>query len=64
MNPVHKAGGRWNTYEIYAKGPEITVKLNGVVTVSAYDKKFPEGRIGIQYNGGPIKVRKLLVKEL
>ena len=64
VNPVHKAGGRWNTYEIYAKGPEITVKLNGVVTVSAYDKKFPEGRIGIQYNGGPIKVRKLLVKEL
>jgi Domain of Unknown Function (DUF1080) len=64
VNPVYKAGGRWNTYEIYAKGPEITVKLNGVVTVSAYDKKFPEGRIGIQYNGGPIKVRKLLVKEL
>ena len=64
VNPVYKAGGRWNTYEIYAKGPEITVKLNGVVTVSAYDKKFAEGRIGIQWNGGPIKVRKLLVREL
>lgn len=64
VNPVYKAGGRWNTYEIYARGPEITVKLNGVVTVSAYDKKVSEGRIGIQYNGGPIKVRKLLVKEL
>jgi Domain of Unknown Function (DUF1080) len=64
VNPVYKAGGRWNTYEIYAKGPEITVKLNGVVTVSAYDKKFSEGRIGIQWNGGPIKVRKLLVREL
>jgi hypothetical protein len=64
VNPVYKAGGRWNTYEIYAKGPEITVKLNGVVTVSAQDGRFPEGRLGIQYNGGPIKVRKLLVKEL
>jgi Domain of Unknown Function (DUF1080) len=64
VNPVYKAGGRWNTYEIYAKGPEITVKLNGTVTVSAYDKKYTEGRIGIQYNGGPIRVRKLLVKEL
>ena len=64
VNPIHKAGGRWNTYEIYARGPEITVKLNGNVTVSAYDKKSPEGRIGIQYNGGPIKVRKLMVKEL
>jgi hypothetical protein len=64
VNPVYKAGGRWNTYEIYAKGPEITVKLNGVVTVSAQDARFPEGRIGIQFNGGPIKVRKLLVREL
>jgi 3-keto-disaccharide hydrolase len=64
VNPIYKAGGRWNTYEIYAKGPQITVKLNGVVTVSAQDGRFPEGRIGIQYNGGPIKVRKLLVREL
>jgi hypothetical protein len=64
VNPIYKAGGRWNTYEIYAKGPQITVKLNGVVTVSTQDSKFPEGRIGIQFNGGPIKVRKLLVREL
>ena len=64
VSPVHKAGGRWNVYEIYAKGPEITVKLNGVVTVSAHDGRFPEGRIGLQFNGGPIKFRKLLVKEL
>jgi hypothetical protein len=62
--PIYKAGGRWNSYEIYASGPEITVKLNGVVTVSARDSKSPEGRIGIQYNGGPIKVRKLRVREL
>jgi hypothetical protein len=64
VDPIYKAGGRWNTYEIYAKGDEITVKLNGVVTVSARDGRFPEGRIGIQYNGGPIKVRKLSVREL
>jgi hypothetical protein len=64
VNPIYKAAGRWNTYEIYAKGDEITVKLNGVVTVSARDGRFPEGRIGIQYNGGPIKVRKLAVREL
>ena len=64
VNPIYKAGGRWNTYEISAKGPDITVKLNGIVTVHAQDGRFPEGRIGIQYNGGPIKVRKLSVKEL
>ena len=64
VNPIYKAGGKWNTYEILAKGPEITVKLNGVVTVSAQDSKSAEGRIGLQFNAGPIKFRKLLVKEL
>ena len=64
VKPIYKAGGQWNTYEIYAKGPEITVKLNGVVTVSAQDGRSPEGRIGLQFNGGPIKFRKLLVREL
>jgi hypothetical protein len=64
VKPIYKAGGRWNTYEIHANGPEITVKLNGVVTVSAQDGRFPEGRIGLQFNSGPIKFRKLLVKEL
>ena len=62
--PVYKAGGKWNTFEIFAKGPEITVKLNGAVTVSAQDARFPEGRLGIQWNGGPIKVRKLMLREL
>ena len=64
VNPIYKAGGRWNTFEIYANGPQITVKFNGVVTVNAQDSRFPEGRIGVQFNGGPIKFRKLLVKEL
>ena len=64
VNPIYKAGGRWNTFEIYAKDAQITVKFNGVVTVSTQDSRFPSGRIGIQFNGGPIKFRKLLVKEL
>ena len=64
VKPIYKAGGRWNTCEVYAKGPEITVKLNGEVTVSAQDGRFPEGRIGLQFNAGPIKFRKLLVKAL
>jgi hypothetical protein len=64
VNPIYKAGGRWNTYEIYVKGTEITVKMNGVVTVSTGEAKTHEGRVGIQFNGGPIKFRKLLVREL
>lgn len=64
VKPIYKAGGRWNTYEIYAKGTEITVKLNGVVTATTKEAKTHEGRIGLQFNGGPIKFRKLLVREL
>ena len=62
--PVYKAGGRWNTYEIRAQGQQITVKLNGVVTVQIEDGKYPSGAIGLQQNAGLIKWRKLLVREL
>jgi hypothetical protein len=64
VQPIYKAGGRWNTFEIYARGPQITVKMNGGVTVSVTDSKSLQGRLGIQFNQGPIKVRKLIVKEL
>jgi hypothetical protein len=64
VKPIYKAAGKWNTFEIHAKGPDITVKMNGVVTVHARDDRFPEGRIGIQWNGGPIKVRKMIIREL
>jgi hypothetical protein len=62
--PIYKTGGRWNTYEIHAKGAEITVKLNGVVTVHVQDGRYPSGAIGLQQNAGVIKWRKLLVREL
>ena len=62
--PIYKAGNRWNTCEIYVKGTEITVKLNGVVTAHTSYAKTHEGRIGLQFNSGPIKFRKLLVREL
>ena len=57
-------GGRWNTYEVYAKGNQITVKLNGVVTVHVQDAKYPSGPIGLQQNAGVIKWRKLQVREI
>ena len=69
-NP-HKAGGKWNTYEIFAKGPELTVKLNGVVTVSITDKSSLSGPFALQFGnrakgapGGPIKWRKVEIREL
>ena len=64
VQPIYKAANQWNTYEVVARGAQISVMLNGLVTVSARDGRFPEGRIGLQFNGGPIKFRKLLVREL
>jgi hypothetical protein len=62
---VLKTGGKWNTYEITAKGPSFTLVLNGVKTVdNASDSKFPEGRIAIQYGVGTVKFRKVQIKPL
>ncbi len=67
---IYKAGGKWNTFEIYAKGPEITVKFNGQVTVHLVDNKFPSGPFTLQFSnhgkepGGPIKWRKVEIREL
>ncbi len=65
VNGKYVAAGRWNTFEVHAKGSEVTVKLNGVVTTSTSYAKTQTGRIGLQFNpGGAIKFRKLLVREL
>ena len=42
--PIPKAGGRWNTMEITAKGPQMSVVLNGVRTAAGRDAKFASGR--------------------
>ena len=36
----HKAGGRWNTFEITAKGPQLTVRMNGIETTKVNDRSF------------------------
>ncbi|MEA2980953.1 MAG: hypothetical protein QOF91_135 [Alphaproteobacteria bacterium] len=62
---VLKTGGKWNTYEIVAKGPKFTLVLNGVKTVdNAEDAKFAAGPIAIQYGVGTVKFRKIQIKPL
>jgi len=61
---IYKAGGKWNTFQITAKGPEMNVVFNGVVTVNVRDSKLAEGPFALQYAGGPIKWRKVQVKPL
>jgi hypothetical protein len=46
-------GGKWNTYVITARGPTITVELNGVKTVELQDSKFASGPVALQYGSTP-----------
>ena len=72
VDPMPKAGGRWNVYEITAKGPRLTVFLNGQKTADVEDRKFlAAGPFSLQYAmganntpGGAIKWRKLMIKPL
>jgi hypothetical protein len=67
----NKVGGKWNVYEITAKGSQLTVKLNGVQTVNVQHDKLKEGPFTLQYGpgvkqaqGGVIKWRKVQVRPL
>jgi hypothetical protein len=64
VNPMPKAGGKWNVYEITAVGPEVTVKLNGAVTVHMRDSELKEGPIALQYGAGTVKFRKVEIQPL
>lgn len=62
--PMPKAGGRWNSYEITAIGPRLTLVLNGITTVDVEDAKLAEGYVALQWGGGTVKFRKLDIKPL
>jgi hypothetical protein len=58
------AGGKWNIYEISAKGPQLTVRLNGTVTAQADDKKLTSGPIALQYMAGTVRFRRVQIRRL
>jgi hypothetical protein len=77
VDPMPKAAGKWNVYEITAKGSTFTVVLNGQKTVDgAQDAKFASGRIALQHglgnkddkgvvnDKGVVKFRKVEIKPL
>jgi hypothetical protein len=64
VNPMPKAGGKWNTYEITAKGRQITVMLNGQKTAELHNGLFAEGPFALQHGEGTIKFRKVALKPL
>jgi hypothetical protein len=71
VDPMPKAGGKWNTYEITAKGSQLTVVLNGVKTADVQDSTHAQGPFALQFGNGPkdapggvIKWRKVQIKPL
>jgi Domain of Unknown Function (DUF1080) len=69
-SPALKAGGKWNVYEITAKGDRMTVVLNGVRTAEARDGKRSAGVIALQHgadsvkNTAVVKFRKVQIRSL
>ena len=71
VSPMPKAGGKWNTFLITAKGRNLIVELNGVQTVNIQHSQFSEGPFALQYGSGPegalggaIKWRKVQIRPL
>ena len=71
VSPMPKAGGKWNTFVITARGPHLVVELNGVKTVDLQDSKFASGPFALQFGNGPnnapggaIKWRKVQIRPL
>ncbi len=69
--PMPKAGGKWNTYEITARGSHLTVVLNGAQTVDVRNDKMAQGPFALQFGngakdapGGAIKWRKVQIRTL
>jgi hypothetical protein len=71
VSPMPKAGGKWNTVEITAKGPRLSVTLNGAKTADVQNSQFTEGPISLQFAnrekgapGGAIKWRRVQIRPL
>ena len=63
-DPMPKAGGKWNTYEITARGTQLTLVLNGVKTVDVQDSKLASGPFALQWGRGTIKFRKVQIRAI
>lgn len=54
--------GEWNTYEITAKGKEVSLWVNGGVTATWHDCEVPRGLVGMEAEGWLIEFRSVKFK--
>ncbi len=61
---VVMSGGKWNSYEITARGSRLLVTLNGEPMVDVEDTQFAAGPIALQYGAGVVKFRNVRIRPL
>lgn len=61
---VVNTGGKWNSFDITARGSKLIVTLNGMPMVNVDDKKHARGPIALQYGGGTVKFRNVRIRTL
>ncbi len=61
---VINTGGKWNTIDITAKGPRMTVLINGQKMVDVQDNKHAKGPIALQYGAGTVKFKNVKLRSL
>jgi hypothetical protein len=59
-----KSAGEWNVLEITARGPVLTLWVNGAVTCEFRDCGQTRGYLGLEGEGYRIEFRNLKIKEL
>jgi hypothetical protein len=59
---MENAANKWNTLVITAKGPRLTVNLNGKPMVDVQDAKHARGPVALQYGAGTVRFRKVEVR--
>jgi hypothetical protein len=64
VNPMPKAGGKWSTMEITAKGRDLSITFDGKKTAQARSGMHNEGPIALQFGAGVVKFRKVAIKPL
>ena len=65
VSPMPRAGGRWNTMIITARGDRLSVTLNGLRTVAAArDAAHREGPFALQRAAGTVRFRKVEIRPL
>jgi hypothetical protein len=58
------AGGKWNTLEITARGPKMTITVNGIKTSEGESNARLRGPFALQFGAGMVKFRKVEIRPL